>query len=156
MNPFPLKRNIDWTGLVVEIREPMKNGYVSIPAGALMQCGYSRTGLSLHGRPCPCCNIAPMVGGIDRSAVRVRFDLTSLAELNKARKQHGMEPIAQDLPPVEDRRTCYHRQVGPTCDGPMDLCFHPDQGHFGSRLYCPPESPAKDCPLVTPRGENRG
>jgi hypothetical protein len=54
-----LKR--DWVGRHVRTKHELRNGFVTIPVGTVMEVRYNRAGLSLRGLACECCGVRPSI-----------------------------------------------------------------------------------------------
>lgn len=86
MDPFPLKRKKDWTGLKVESRTALQNGLGRLPAGAIFVVRASHHKTNLESVRCPHCGVQFFIRGVDTSELIPRFDLTDIEEMNKVRR----------------------------------------------------------------------
>lgn len=62
----------DLPGRSVKTRQPLKNGYMTIPAGTVCTVdGHWRSGVSLSSPACKCCGISVFIGGVHRDSVEL-------------------------------------------------------------------------------------
>lgn len=93
MEPFALKRKMDWVGLKVESTVQLRNGLGDIPKGAIFEVHSSRHKANLWSVQCPTCGVRFSIYGVDTAELIPRFDLTIIDDLNKIRRRLGVEEL---------------------------------------------------------------